>query len=226
LEGDRKRRRIAGWCAIGVAASYVVAGAAYFLQPGAQRSDDPALFWASVLVDPRMLLTSYWALAAVGIFGLGAVAGISSLVRAGNEGLMGWMQNLAILGFAVGAVSNIRLASVTQERALFYFCESCTANDNYKKIINGTDSLVSLDPTGWLTFGLVGLWILCVSILALRTGGLPRPAAWLGIGAAVLSFLFPVSSSAGFPDANTFLIPVGVIAALLWYGWVARILLR
>jgi hypothetical protein len=46
-----------------------------------------------------------------------------------------------------------------------------------------------LDPQGWLMFGAVGLWLLVVSVLALRGGAWPKPLAYLGIATAIVGWV-------------------------------------
>src|SRR6266567_4416728 len=46
-------------------------------------------------------------------------------------------------------------------------------------------ALAGLDPQAWLRFGAVGLFILVVSVLALRGNIWPKSLAYVGIGLAI-----------------------------------------
>jgi len=223
---DRTMRQVSGWCAIALAVTYVVAGLLSFVVPADLRSDDPPTYWRAVLANPALAVAGFWVIALGGILGLGAIGGISALVSAAHAGLVRWAQNLAFLGFAVSAVSFARLATVTYGRGLTYFCESCTGTDNFKKIIDGTQPLVQLDPQGWFSFGAVGLWVLVISVLALRARLLPAGLAILGIALAIFYGLALASNIFGIDALFTVASSVGVLVALGWYCWIGMHLLR
>jgi hypothetical protein len=126
----------------------------------------------------------------------------------------------------VSAVSFARLATVTYGRGLTYFCESCTGTDNFKKIIDGTQPLVQLDPQGWFSFGAVGVWVLVISVLALRARLLPAGLAILGIALAIFYGLALASNIFGIDALFTVASSVGVLVALGWYCWIGMHLLR
>jgi Domain of unknown function (DUF4386) len=219
-------RQIGGWCAIALAVTYVVAGLLSFVVPADLRSDDPPTYWRAVLANPGLAVAGFWIVALGGVLGLGAIGAISALVSAAHEGLVRWAHNLAFVGFAVSAVSFARLATITYGRGLTYFCESCTGTDNFKKVIDGTQPLVQLDPDGWFSYGAVGLWVLVVSVLALRARLLP---SGLAVGGIVLAIFYGVALAGnvlGIDALFTLASSVGVLVALGWYGWIGMHLLR
>jgi hypothetical protein len=223
---DRTMRQVGGWCAIALAVTYVVAGLLSVLGPADLRSDDPPTYWRAVLANPALAVAGFWVIALGGVLGLGAIGAISALVSAAHEGLVRWAHNLAFLGFAVSAVSFARMATITYGRGLTYFCESCTGTDNFKKVIDGTQPLVQLDPQGWFSFGAVGLWVLAISVLALRGRLLPSGLAILGIVLAVFYGIALAGNVLGIDALFSFASTVGVLAALGWYGWIGMHLLR
>jgi prepilin signal peptidase PulO-like enzyme (type II secretory pathway) len=123
-------------------------------------------------------------------------------------------------------VSFARMAAITYGRGLTYFCESCTGTDNFKKVIDGTQPLVQLDPQGWFTFGAVGLWVLVVSVLAIRARVLPTVLAMLGLVVAVFYGMALAGNVFGIDALFSIASSVGVLAALGWYGWIGMYLLR
>jgi hypothetical protein len=85
-----------------------------------------------------------------------------------------------------------------------------------------------IDIQGWLGYGAVGLWILVVSLLALRGNIVPRLLAYLGIAVAIAYFLVVVTMV--FPDVRGILLIIaafgGILLAPLWYGWMGLLLYR
>lgn len=223
---DGSVRRVGGWCAIGVAVAYVVAAALYFVAPAGLRSNEAPLYWRAVIDYPQLAVAGSWVIAVSGILGLGAVAAISAFVRSTNAGWVNWMQNLALMGFALTAVSSARQATVTYDRAARFFCGECTVEDNFRKIIDVTQQLVPLDPGGLFTFGGIGLWVLTVSTLALRGHAFPATISAIGIALAAAYFVAVISNLTGADPLRTIAFAVGAILALAWYGWIGMELRR
>ena len=78
----------------------------------------------------------------------------------------------------------------------------------------------SLDPQGWLGFGAVGLWVMVVSLLALRVGAWPTLLAYIGLATALAYWLIV----AGFVFNQETLFTIGaalggILLAPLWYIW-------
>jgi hypothetical protein len=223
---DRTTRQIGGWCAIALAITYLLAGLLSLVAPADLRSDDPPTYWHAVLANPTLAVAGFWVIALGGIVGLGAIGAISALVSTAHQGMVRWTHDLAFVGFAVTAVSFARMAAITYGRGLTYFCESCTGTDNFKKVIDGTQPLVQLDPQGWFTFGAVGLWVLVVSVLAIRARVLPTVLAMLGLVVAVFYGMALAGNVFGIDALFSIASSVGVLAALGWYGWIGMYLLR
>lgn len=213
---DNSLGKLGGIGSILVGISYVVVGITYVLLPPAQKATaGTERFFYSVALDATMITIQYWAFALGAIFALAAVPAISERVRSASEGWVRWTNNLALLGFAVTAVNYLRLVTVTPDRAaVFYAGDEAT-----KKAISW--SQFSLDPNGWLGFGCIGLWVLVMSVLALRTDTLPKFLSYLGIIVAIAYWLVVV----GFVFNLETLVAVaaglgGVILGPIWYIWI------
>jgi hypothetical protein len=187
---DNTLSKLGGTCSILLGISYVVVGITYVLMPAAQRTGTVEQLFVSVTQNPTMLLLSYWAYALGGALALGAVPAISATVRSGNEGWVRWTSNLAIVGFAVTAIGNFRLQFLMPIRAAAYVAGDAVT----KTAIANNQGLLYFDRQGWLIFGAVGLWILVVSVLALRGGAWPKPLGYIGIAVAI-AYWFAVAGN-------------------------------
>lgn len=92
-------------------------------------------------------------------------------------------------------------------------------------MIKTTDFFISIDPHMWLSFGLVGVWVLTISWLLLRKKVLPRAFGSIGIAIFVFYFLIEV----GTVFKSEFLISASaglgaIILAPIWYIWLGIIL--
>jgi len=213
--------RLGGACSMLVGVSYVMAGIAYLLVPAEQKGGaDPAAFLASFAQNPSMAMLQYWAFALGAVFALAVVPSISEKVRTANEGWVRWTSNLALVGFAVAAIQYFRYVALYPARAEAFV----TGDAATKAALAANQSLVAMDPNGWLVFGGVGLWFLVVNLLAMRGNVWPKPLAYVGIVGAI-AYWFVV---AGFIFEAGVLITIAaaaaVIVAPIWYIWTGLIL--
>jgi hypothetical protein len=205
---DNTLSKLGGTCSILLGISYVLVGISALLMPAAQKTGTFEQLIVSITQNPTMILLNWWAKALGAVFALGAVAAISATVRAGNEGWVRWTSNLAIVGFAVTAIDNFRLQFLVPLRAAAYVAgdamTKATIANNWRPLF--------LDPQGWLMFGAVGLWILVVSVLALRGGTWPKPLAYAGIVGAIAYW---VEVASGVLQSNTLNTIASVAAVIL-----------
>jgi hypothetical protein len=220
---DNSIAKLGSACAILVGISYIVVGGNYLLMPAEQRAvGDLAQFLESFAQNPMPSTIQYWAFALGAVLALAVVLAISESVRSVNEGWERWTSNLAFLGFAVLAINNFRFIGLQPERATAYM-----AGDAATKAAIEVSGPFSLDPQAWLGFGAVGLWVLVVSLLALRGDIWPKPLVYVGIATTIAYWLVV----AGYVLSIEPLVAIaaglgGVILAPIWYIWIGLRLRR
>lgn len=216
-------QRIGGACAVVVGLSYVLVGITYLLLPNEQRPEAPsATFLPSYAANPTFARLINWETALGALFAVGAVMAITELVREAGPGLARWTGNLAVIGFAATAISGFRALAVQPLMASSYVAADASA-----KAAIVANSNPNLDPDGWLAFGVVGVWAIVTSVLALRANALPRLLSYVGFAAGVL-YVFVVAGNVTHTEA---LIAVaaglgGVIVAPIWFIGIGLTLLR
>jgi hypothetical protein len=216
-------QRIGGACAVVVGLSYVLVGITYLLLPNAQRPEAPsATFLPSYAANPTFARLINWETALGALFAVGAVMAITEMVREAGAGLARWTGNLAVIGFAATAISGFRALAVQPLMASSYVAADASA-----KAAIVANSNPSLDPDGFLGFGVVGVWAIVTSVLAVRANALPRLLSYVGFAVGVL-YLFVVAGNVTHTET---LIAVaaglgGVILAPIWFIGIGLTLLR
>lgn len=213
---------VGGTCSILVGVTGALASLVYVILPPEQRLGVPAAtILPSYAQDATLLNVEFLLLTLTGVFGLGAVPAITRLVRGQSEGWATWASALAMVGFAVQAVSNYftfdRMPGIA--RAFVAGTEATRA------------ALVpiwrsSFDLDGLWELGAIGAWVLVVSLLAWRGKAWPRNASYLGFAAGALYLLFVVGFL--FKQPALFLIAsiAGALTADVWYIWIGLIARR
>lgn len=163
-----------------------------------------------------MSTVEYWAFALGAVFAIAAVLAVSESVLSVNEGWVRWTSNLAIIGFAVSAINYFRYLGHYPTMAATY----ATGDAATRAAMKASQSVLSLDPNGWLVFGGVGLWCLVVNLLALRENTWPKTLSYVGVAGAIAYWLVV----AGFVFQMYILITIAAAAAIIvgpiWYIWV------
>ncbi len=222
---DESLRKVGGVCSALFGISYVLVALTFFALPQAQRlgnAGDLATFLPSVAVNPTFTRLLNGELLLGALFAIGAVLAIMESVRPASEGWARWTGSLALLGFAVTAIGQIRSLALGDQIAAAYV----NADASGKAVIAATGN-TSLDPQGWLQFGAVGVWIATTSILILRTRALPRAFGYLGLAVAVLWFLAVAGSVLRVPELVAVAAGLGgVVAAPIWYIGIGVVLYR
>jgi hypothetical protein len=209
----------------GVAAAYLGAAVVtLFMPPELQGRTDvsPHEFWMALSREPTAHLCFHWAWIVAGLCGLAAVPAISRMVYGLNQAAVLWSGLAALLGFATHARSHLMEQAWDRKIIPLY----ANADPAFQQAVHVVAGLALDIGDGVLTFGAIGIWVLIVSQLVLRSNYLPRFFGYLGFAAA----LSLVAGMAGYGLSVRPLIvfSIGAGAGLLvpvWFVW-AGILLR
>ena len=169
--------------AFGVAAGYFATGVcAVLMPPELQGRPDvtPHEFWTVLSSQPSAHLAFHAAWVFVGLCGLAAVPALSAAVWRAQRGAVLWSGAAAWLGFAVLARSH--LMELAFDRKIIPLYRG--ASPAFQEAVHVVAGLALDVPDGVLTYGLIGVWVIVVARLALRTGA-PRAFAWLGAAAGL-----------------------------------------
>jgi hypothetical protein len=212
---DSALGKLGGLCSILLGVSYILVGVLYLLLPANQKSaPDDLAFYTSVLQSPGLLRIYYLIFALGAVLGLGAVPAISESVRSVHEGWVRWTANLAFLGFAVTIIDFFKVWAIQVYRAEIFV----NADASARAAISATSD--GLDPQGWLSFGMVGAWVLAVSLLALRENLWPKSLSYAGIALASIYWLIVVGNVFGVDILLSIAAALGgVVLAPIWYIW-------
>jgi hypothetical protein len=215
---------VGGAFSILVGISYIVVGVTFLLMPVAQRPGASFDEFITSYAESSILLNiEYWAFALGALLALGVVPAIYKLVRSASEGWVRWASNLAYLGFSVTALGFLRFLTLYPLEAAAY----ADGNAATRSMIEGDNIHLPLDPNGWLQFGAIGIWVLVVSLAALRTEGLPKTWAYVGVAAAVLYWLVVAGNVLEIPILIAIAAGLGgIILAPIWYIWIGVVLRR
>lgn len=213
--------KLGGVCSILLGISIIIVGITYLPLPPEQQQivglyTNPGAFLESFAKNSTLLTVEFWAEALGVLFGIAAVLAISESVRAVNEGWVRWTSTLAILGLAIAAIDDLRFLALMPGRAAAYVQGDAAV----KAALTVPGILEGIDPQHWLRLGAVGLWVMVVSLLALRSGTWPKLLAYAGIGAAIAYWLAVVGIVFQIPSVITIIAGLGAIfLAPLWYIW-------
>jgi hypothetical protein len=221
---DTTLSTLGGTCSILTGVSIIVTAVMYLLLPSEQQDacGCPDQFLASLAHNPTLYVAESGLFALSSLVAIAAVLAIYETVRATHDGWARWSSTLAIVGFAVNAIDQIRHAVLQPSQATAYVQGDAAV----KATLTAPGALQALDPQGWLRLGAVGLWILVVNMLALRGGTWPKPLAFVGIVGAIVYSLVVVAQVAQIQSLIVILAGVGVILIPLWYIWLGLRLRR
>lgn len=135
---------------------------------------------------------------------------------------------------AAGIPPGVFLESLAQKPALFIALSLALAlgsllgvaaayvsgDATVKAALTVPGALTHLDQEAWLRSGAVGLWILVISLLALRGGTWPKLLAYMGIFVTITYWLIVASNFLQIQSFTTIVAGIGlVVIAPAWYIW-------
>ncbi|HEX6990217.1 MAG TPA: hypothetical protein VF282_12195 [Bacillota bacterium] len=217
---QRDTMRTGAVCAVIAAALYLIVGVNHFLWPAAATPD--ALM--QVLVEqPIHHYVTTLGLALIAALLIPVITAVGVLLQPVHAGVSRWATVVAYIGAAGMIMSNLRLAHLAPLRAAVYL----EGDDTVRAAIQYNWIGNSLDPHGWLQFGLIGAWLLAVAILVLRGGNvLPRGYGYMTLLGALVNLLaLAANLSAALPG---FILAGlgGVVVGPTWALWTGMLLSR
>jgi len=146
-----------------------------------------------------------------------AVAGVLSLadiLKPNNEGIVRWTSTLAIVGYAVIAVTNIADLYKIKHIMAGY----TNADTSVRNALEVT-GIGSLDPTFIIRFLAIGPWFLSSGVLSFKNDQIPKSLSVFGIMAGAVALIFVVISIIELPIISMITGSTAVIAHPIWLLW-------
>ena len=215
--------RFGGVCAILIGLFNEVSGIIYILLPATQKlGSKGADLLPSVAQNSTMLIALHIGFTLIGIFGLGLVPAIFNMARtAENEGWLRWISNLASLGYAVLAVTGLLVIDRLPRIAQAFVKGDPSTQAALLPVWRTT-----LDPFGFWSYGVIGLWILLIGVAGInmaKTGSL-RSLSMLGVLVGILHLIIPFASVFKMPFLFQIVAGLGLILTTIWYIWTGMVL--
>ena len=219
---DRSLLKLGAVASILLGVAKLFSGGIYFFVAPEQRVASPgALLLPSFAQDPLRLTLLFWAEALVGIFGFAVVPALASLLRERSEGWVRWSSTLATVGYAIASAGYLLTIARLPVIAAAYVKGEPSTQAALAAVWKS-----SPDLQGFWGYAAIGVWVLVMSLLAMRGQGFPRGYALLGLLLAILYLLIPV---AVIPKNQTLVLGIvglGAIVAPIWYVWTGLVLRR
>ena len=211
--------KLGGTCSILTGVTIVVTAVLYLLLPPEQQDacGCPERFLVSMAQSPTLYIVEEGIFALSSLLAIAAVLGISENVRPIHEGWMRWTSNLAIIGQAVNTIEALHRMAFDPIKAAAYM----KGDAAIKAALAVPGAIQGLfDPQGWLRFGVVGLWVLVVSLLALRGSLWPKLLTYVGISGGIAYVLVVPGQAFQLQLLIAIVAGIGgVVLIPVWYIW-------
>jgi hypothetical protein len=215
VEGNVRRQKVGGFAALYLAAAYLVAMPYFLVFVKYQSAVDPAEKVALLVSNHDSMRAMY--LVTYIIFGIVLAVLALALYARLKDGTPTLAQAATAVGLiwafvlvASGLIFNAGMAAVVGLHGTNP-AQAVSAWQAIEPVAQG------LGGSGGELLG--GLWVLLVSVAALRTGALPKALNWLGvaIGAAGVLSVVPVLRDLAF---------VFGLLQIVWFVWLGIVMLR
>lgn len=224
MNGHR-RSRFGALCSILLGLSYIVVGINFVaLLPADQKGGvAPELVFPSFVQNPGPLSLQAWLFIGGGMIGIAAALAIAEEIGSFSSLWVRWSTILACVGFSVTMLNDLWVAGLLPTMARQYV-DGDAATKAAAVVVY---PFLFLDPKGVLRFGVVGLWVLVISLIALRRRRAPQVLAYVGIAVAVLYWLLVLGALLASPLLTTLGAGLGgIICAPIWFIGMGVHLLR
>jgi hypothetical protein len=213
--------KVGSVCSVLAGTIFLASGGAFFLfQVG--RFDWNSIQSISEYLKEFPVASTMWAIvnggaALASFLAIAGVLALSDEMRPVHEGLVRWTSTLAIIGYAVIAITNIADLYHIRRMAFGYAQVDPSAQSALEVMGIGT-----LDPTLSLRFITIGPWFLMAGWLSFRTGQLPKTLSCLGVIAGIAALFFVVVSFLGLHTMTMITGAMAVVFHPLWLIWTGK----
>jgi len=216
--------KVGSVCSVLAGAAFLAGGSIFFLQVG--RFDWNSIrsiseYLTAVPFASTMWMIGNWSAALASFLAIAGVLALSDEMRPAHEGLVRWTSTLAIIGYAILAVSNVADVYQIHRMALSYAQLDRSAQSALEAMGSGT-----LDPNLGLRYITIGPWFLVAGCLSLRTGQLPKVLSCLGMIAGFAALLFVVVSFLELQALTLITAFIAVVFHPVWLIWTGLVLGR
>ena len=209
--------RFGGTCAILAGVCYFFAGLFYLMLPAPVGGGSDVGLALEAIHQSATLYTTFHLFFGLGaLLAIGAIPALARLAGSVSPGWTGWYRSFSILGNAAVMFDQFRELGFQPMLAAGYVAGDDAAKAAFVAMFQGT-----LDPKGFLGFGVLGLVIVVISLLALRAKAIPRSLAYVGVALGVTNWLAVIGNVFQIPAAISVVAGLaGLILAPLWNIWV------